>query len=241
MLFNLFRKGSKLPTTSSLEPKGLVQASLLPQAAGTLGQASVIGAAILHLGASGLLFAPWPMQQSDVVIYPVDLIVQVAVAGRSPTEDQIAALVQGLEDLPSAGDEEDGELNLLQESQPLEVPPPKPLRRIALPEVPRDPLFDTQAQSASESVYLAHIARRLQAAQHARPIAVLRAGSVTLGFVVTANGDVEASWIAASSGNGILNREALAILQQAAPFEPLPADLGRSQLVVTRQLTFTAP
>lgn len=224
-----------------------MQASLLPQGATGLGQASLIGAAVLHLGASGLLFAPWPGQNSSITLYPVDFIVAPASAEPRPVDDQIAALVQGLGDLPAGGLNDAGEEDLLEEALPVQVPPPKPVRRIVLPEVAPEALYGTNGlygasgQTSSESAYRAHIARRLRAAQHARPTAVPVPGSVTIGFVVTANGQVEASWIDKSSGNGALNRAALAILRQASPFEPLPADLGKTQLIVKQALSFTTP
>lgn len=241
MLFNLFRKTATPPKSGSREPKGLVQESLSLQAAGALGQAALIGALVLHLGASGLLFAPWPGQHSSIEVYPVDFVVQASFERSSPGENQIAALVKGLEDLPQADLAASDQEALPADSEPPQVPPLKPVRRIQLPEVPPDPLLSVVGQGAAETVYLGHVSRRLLAAQHARPTATPLPGKVTIGFVVTASGQVEASWIAAGSGNGALNRAALAILQQAAPFEPLPPELGKSQLVVTQALTFSSP
>ncbi len=244
MLFNLFRKASSLPKAGSAQPKGLVQTGLLQQGTGAVGQTSLIGAAVLHLGASALLFAPWPSESGGIEVYPVTLIVERADQSSARQDDQIAALVQSLEALPG-GAEVSEDLLVTEPAPPLEVPPPKPLRRIQLPEVVAvpDPNLSPQAQIAAEKGYLAQVARRLNAAKrYPAALAGRRiGGTATIGFVITAGGQVEASWLVTSSGNTALDREALGLLQRAGPFGALPEQLGKSQLTVTQSLSFSPP
>ncbi len=216
---------------------------MAPQAASRVGQASLIAAGVLHLGASTLLFAPWPYQDSEIEIYPVSFVSAAWASPKAEAEDQIAALVESLDDLPAESLDEESEEALLEEGEPLQVPPPKPLRRIELPEVltQPDPLQPTAVQLASERAYLAVVTRRLQASLREPHGARGAKGRVVVGFVVTAGGAVEASWIASSSGNGLLDREALAALQRVSPFAPLPDSLGKQQLVVKQPLTFGGP
>ncbi len=220
-----------------------MQASLVPQGAAALGQASLLGAALLHLGASSLLFMPWPRDAGEVEIYPVDLIFAERPV-EQPATDQIASLVESLESDAGAIAETSDDAELEAEpAPPLEVPPAKPVRRVDLPElVPAAPL-SPQAQFAREQGYLAQVARRLEDVKRYSSALVGRTsgGTAKVGFVVDAEGQVQASWLIASSGNALLDREALALLQRASPFDPLPLDLGKEQLVVRQDIRFGNP
>ncbi len=241
MLSNLSRKALHRPDAGGAASKGLVQTSLLPQGAGGLGQASLAGAVLLHLGASGLLFAPWPQGAGGPEIYPVAFVVEGPRA-TPPEQDRIASLVQGLDDLPPGAPE--GSDSEVSESEPApgpEVPPPKPVRRIELPssEEAFAPAVANPLQIAQEQSYLARVTSRLETAKRASSLlsAPQASGQLTLGFVISADGQVAASWLAEGSGNPLLDRAALTLLQRTSPFDPLPDSLGKPQLVVRQSLT----
>lgn len=222
-----------------------MQSSLLPQGAGGLGQASLAGAVLLHLGASSLLFAPWPQGARGPEIYPVAFVLEEPRAS-APEQDQIATLVEGLGDLPPDVPEGgETEQSAIEPVPGPEVPPPKPVRRIELPssEEAFAPAVDSPLQIAQEHGYLARVTARLEAAKRASSLlsAPQASGQLILGFVISADGAVAASWLAEGSGNPLLDRAALTLLQRASPFDPLPDSLGKTQLVVRQSLTLGPP
>jgi protein TonB len=63
-------------------------------------------------------------------------------------------------------------------------------------------------------------------------------GTVLVQFVVGRSGDVGSVRLAASSGSPILDKAALATVQRAAPFPPIPEGAGRSSWTFTVPLAF---
>jgi len=61
---------------------------------------------------------------------------------------------------------------------------------------------------------------------------------VQVRFVVGSSGDVGSVGLAASSGSPILDKAALAAVQRAAPFPPIPEGAGRSSWSFTVPLAF---
>ena len=60
-------------------------------------------------------------------------------------------------------------------------------------------------------------------------------GTATLSFTVTADGRVQGAQLAGPTGHPSLDSEALAMVQRAAPFPPIPPAIGRTDM------TFTVP
>lgn len=58
-------------------------------------------------------------------------------------------------------------------------------------------------------------------------------------FTVGANGEITSRRISKSSGSKALNEAAMASIERAAPFPPIPTDLNRSELVVSVPFKFT--
>jgi protein TonB len=63
-------------------------------------------------------------------------------------------------------------------------------------------------------------------------------GTVQVQFVVGRSGDVGSVRLAASSGSPVLDKAALATVQRAAPFPPIPEGAGRSSWTFTVPLAF---
>ena len=66
-----------------------------------------------------------------------------------------------------------------------------------------------------------------------------RTGTVVVRFTVAASGDVISREIAASSGSRILDDAAVASIDRAAPFPPMPSDIASGPLVVSVPFKFS--
>lgn len=64
-------------------------------------------------------------------------------------------------------------------------------------------------------------------------------GTAVVMFSVGANGEITSRRIAKSSGSKVLDDAALASIERAAPFPPIPSDLNRSHLEVSVPFKFT--
>jgi len=63
-------------------------------------------------------------------------------------------------------------------------------------------------------------------------------GEVSVAFTVSAGGSVSGIRVVGSSGNAALDQAAIATVQRAAPFPPIPAEAGRSSWTFTMPLGF---
>jgi protein TonB len=63
-------------------------------------------------------------------------------------------------------------------------------------------------------------------------------GSVTVSFVIAANGDISGLRIKKSSGKEAIDAAALKIVNKAAPFLPIPAETGRKSWPMTQIIDF---
>jgi periplasmic protein TonB len=99
-----------------------------------------------------------------------------------------------------------------------EVQPPAPETR-APPPTPKVAQFSQAASNAYNALILGHLQRfkRYPAAAHGAM------GVVTVRFTLNRAGEVIKSEVQKSSGNGVLDREALDILRRANPFPAFPA------------------
>ncbi len=91
-----------------------------------------------------------------------------------------------------------------------------------------------QADASSYSaVVLAHLQRYRIYPDQARAAGIT--GVSTVRFTISASGSVIAAGLAGSSGQTVLDQAALAMVQRASPFPPIPPSLGRGSM------TFAAP
>lgn len=99
-----------------------------------------------------------------------------------------------------------------------EVTPPVPETR-APPPTPKVAQFTQAASNAYDALILGHLQRfkRYPSAAHGAM------GTVTVRFTLNRAGEVMKSEVTKSSGNSLLDREALEILRRANPFPPFPA------------------
>jgi TonB family protein len=80
-----------------------------------------------------------------------------------------------------------------------------------------------QFSEAGSSVYNALVFGHLQRFKRYPSAARGKSGTVVVRFVLNRAGDVIESAVTKSSGNDVLDREAIAILQRASPFPAFPA------------------
>ena len=99
-----------------------------------------------------------------------------------------------------------------------EVMPPAPETR-APPPTPKVARFTQAASNAYDALILGHLQRfkRYPSAAHGA------VGVVTVRFTLNRTGEVIKSEVTKSSGNTVLDREAIDILHRANPFPPFPA------------------
>lgn len=91
------------------------------------------------------------------------------------------------------------------------------------------------------AAYQAQVARRIHSVKR-YPFEARRnreEGKVRVRFVITGGGGVEALEVIASSGYSSLDQAALDAINRAAPFPPLPAETGLSELVIVAPITFS--
>lgn len=60
-----------------------------------------------------------------------------------------------------------------------------------------------------------------------------------MAFTVDASGEISSRRLSKSSGSKVLDEAAIASIERASPFPPIPTELGRSQLEVSVPFKFT--
>lgn len=105
------------------------------------------------------------------------------------------------------------------------VDEPKPEYQPAAPETRAPPPTPNTGRftAAASNAYLALVAGHLQRFKHYPAAAHGAIGKVVMHFVLNRDGKVVEGRVVKSSGNPILDQEALAILHRADPFPPFPA------------------
>lgn len=131
---------------------------------------------------------------------------------------------------------------------PKEVPPepPKPetVQQEAVPE--QVAVATEQASSKKQSAgdptkfskYLGELRTKLEKSK-INPRSRL-SGTVMLRFTIGEDGEIVAREVAESSGSKLLDDAALAALERAAPFPPIPSEVGTRPLVVSVPFKFVA-
>ena len=113
----------------------------------------------------------------------------------------------------------------LPQVEPKEVEKPKPVPEPPAPETRAPPKNDRLGQfsEAGSNAYNALVYGHLQRFKRYPSAARGKSGTVVVRFVLNRAGDVIESAVTKSSGNDVLDREAIAILQRASPFPAFPA------------------
>lgn len=119
--------------------------------------------------------------------------------------------------------QQQAEVTLPQQEQKIEKPEPQPVTPAPetrdLPKNARIGEFTEAASNRYAALVVGHLERfkRYPIAAHGA------AGTVMVSFALNRAGEVISSEVSKSSGNGVLDREALDILRRASPFPPFPA------------------
>ncbi|MDR0881417.1 MAG: energy transducer TonB [Candidatus Adiutrix sp.] len=89
--------------------------------------------------------------------------------------------------------------------------------------------------------YTAQIQRKLNRYKKYPPEARAQslAGSVTVNFTVSSQGQIISSRLVSGSGHQALDHEAMALLKRVSPLPPIPADLNRSSLNLSVPVYFS--
>ena len=119
----------------------------------------------------------------------------------------------------------------LPQVEPKEVEKPKPVPQPPAPETRAPPKNDRLGQfsEAGSNAYNALVFGHLQRFKRYPAAARGKSGTVVVRFVLNRVGDVIESAVTKSSGNDVLDREAVAILQRASPFPAFPAAKSGTQ------------
>ena len=119
----------------------------------------------------------------------------------------------------------------LPQVEPKEVEKPKPVPQPPAPETRAPPKNDRLGQfsEAGSNVYNGLVFGHLQRFKRYPSAARGKSGTVVVRFVLNRAGDVIESAVTKSSGNDVLDREAIAILQRASPFPAFPAAKSGTQ------------
>ena len=109
--------------------------------------------------------------------------------------------------------------------EPKPIEKPKPVVTPPAPETRAPPKADHVGRftQAASNAYMARILGHLQRFRRYPSAAHNAVGTVMVRFVLNRAGDVIKTEVTKSSGSGVLDQEALAILHRASPFPPFPA------------------
>jgi periplasmic protein TonB len=119
--------------------------------------------------------------------------------------------------------QQQAEVTLPQQEQKIEKPEPAPVTPApetrAAPKDAKVGQFSEAGSNAYNALVFGHLQRfkRYPVAAHGA------SGTVLVKFALNRAGEVISSEVSKSSGNGVLDREALDILQRASPFPPFPS------------------
>jgi protein TonB len=214
----------------------------------TLSAAAIIAAHAIVVGALALWYTRAPPQEDIIPAIAVSLVPVPSSAPQVENQDVAVGppMVQQEQTPP--------ETPKVEEEKPverIETPPPPPQQHaeVTLPRPPhrpaekpkpqKPPVPETRAppkiertgqfsQAASNS-YNSLVYGHLQQFKRYPDAAGNASGIVNVSFVLNRSGNVVASHIVKSSGNSVLDQEALAILRRASPFPAFPAEKPGSQ------------
>jgi periplasmic protein TonB len=158
------------------------------------------------------------IQDQDIAVGPT-----MQQAEAAPPEPPKEEQVEKVEQPPPPQQQADV---TLQQETPKEVEKPKPQAQPPAPETRAPPKtehigrFSQASANAYNALVFGHLQRfkRYPAAAHGA------SGTTILRFELNRAGQVIASEVSKSSGNAVLDREALELLHRASPFPPFPAE-----------------
>ena len=158
------------------------------------------------------------IQKQDVAVGPT--MQQAEAAPKQPPKVEEKPVEKVVQPPPP---QEKAEVTLPQ--QPKQVEKPKPQVTPPAPETRAPPKTEHVGQftQASSNRYNALVFGHLQRFKRYPTAAHGASGTVVVRFVINRAGQVVASAVTKSSGNGTLDRAALEILRRASPFPPFPA------------------
>jgi protein TonB len=121
-----------------------------------------------------------------------------------------------------------------------EVEEPKPVPEPPAPETRAPPKSDRigQFSEAGSNAYNALVFGHLQKFKRYPSAARGKIGTVVVNFVLNRAGEVIDSTVTKSSGNDVLDREAIEILRRASPFPAFPAAKPGTQDIYTAPVSF---
>jgi len=122
-----------------------------------------------------------------------------------------------------------------------EVEEPKPVPEPPAPETRAPPKSDRVGQfsEAGSNAYNALVFGHLQKFKRYPSAARGKSGTVVVRFVLNRSGDVVDSAVTKSSGNDMLDREAIEILRRASPFPAFPAAKPGAQDIYIAPVNFS--
>jgi len=129
----------------------------------------------------------------------------------------------------------------LPQAEPKEVEKPKPVFQPPAPETRAPPKSDRigQFSEAGSNAYNALVFGHLQKFKRYPSAAHGKSGTVLVRFVLSRVGEVIDSTVTKSSGNDVLDHEAIEILHRASPFPAFPTAKPGAQDVYTAPVSFT--
>jgi protein TonB len=207
---------------------------------------TILAAHAAIIGATGFWYARQPVEPN---ILPAIAVTLAPVEASSPTiQDQDIAVGPTMQQAEATPKEErkveekpleqvvqppqpvqQAEVTLPQQEQKLEKPEPMPVTPApetrALPKNARIGEFTEAGSNAYNALVFGHLQRfkRYPTAAHGA------SGTVLVRFALNRAGEVISSDVSKSSGNDMLDHEALDILRRASPFPPFPSAKPGSQ------------
>lgn len=216
---------------------------------------TVLAAHAATIGAIGFWYSRQPAEQNLV---PAIAVTLAPVEASSPTiQDQDIAIGPTMQQAEATPKEErkveekpleqvvqpppppqQADVTLPQQEQKLEKPEPQPVAPApetrALPKNARIGEFTEAGSNAYNALVFGHLQRfkRYPAAAHGA------SGVVLVRFALNRAGEVVSSDVSKSSGNGVLDHEALDILRRASPFPPFPTAKPGAQEIYIAPVNF---
>jgi periplasmic protein TonB len=217
--------------------------------------ATIVALHVAAIGAIGIWSARHP---AEPTILPAINVTMAPVDAASPTmQDQDIAVGPTMQQAEAVPDEQrkveekpleqvmqpppppqQADVTLPQEEQKIEKPQPQPVTPApetrALPKNAKIGEFTEAGSNAYNALVFGHLQRfkRYPAAAHGA------SGIVQVRFALNRSGDVISSEVSKSSGNSVLDHEALEILRRASPFPAFPAAKPGAQDIYIAPVNF---
>jgi protein TonB len=188
----------------------------------------------------GLSFGDAPETVHTIEQPPVEEI------AAPPPAPEVKQVEQPPEAITTASLDQKEEVQVREPDPPQETPP-EPVPQVTPQQaVPEQVAVETEAASAKQTAgdptkfakYLGTL--RTQLEKHKINPRSRFSGTVWLRFTVGENGEIVTREVATSSGSKVLDDAAVSALERAAPFPPIPTEVGTRPLVVSVPFKFVA-